>query len=286
MFQSYSEGVPTYIKASGAILNPWYELPGEPQIDKLVEYGEITKPCRVEFREHNFQLLFKDDAVIFTFSTNSIQPRYLIQPIQYFLIFHTFINYNLVGPALGKIDENKFDEVEVIKFKVTRVNQVAVERRIGEEVFKGFDQVSHEEFIEIKTESISNFIRILNPTLYYALAYYLIGCDNPRYFLIEFYKAVEVIKNKFGAKQKLLRSLAKYGVFEKEFSDFTKTCNDMRLAPVDIGRHAPMPGAKLFSVDLRNLLIEPRSYQVFELSSSFCRKVINAYIEFLIDQAP
>jgi len=37
-----------------------------------------------------------------------------------------------------------------------------------------------------------DFIRVLNPTLYYAMAFYLVGCENRRYFLVEFYKAVEL----------------------------------------------------------------------------------------------
>jgi hypothetical protein len=113
----------------------------------------------------------------------------------------------------------------------------------------------------------------------------LIGCDNPRYFLIEFYKAVEVVTKVFGGEDEFLKSLKPYGVAKSKFKKFGKVCNDMRLAPLNIGRHAPMPGAPLYSVDLRNLLVDPRSRDACESSTVFCRHVIDAYIAFLIQQA-
>ncbi len=288
----YHGGVPPIsIKATGTILNPWYGLPAHVTVAGLGSPSasnqrlEITSPCRVEFEEHDLTLFFQNDEVLFIFAGDSLAPRYLVDPIRYFLTYKTFISYNLIGSASNPSDDSAFDKVDRIRFKVQRIIRQETERREGDKVIKGFYHVGKDESLEIAVNSIAQYLRVLNPTLYYALAFYLIGCDNPRYFLIEFYKAVEVITNVFGSEDEFLKSLKPYGVTKRKFKEFGKVCNDMRLAPLDVGRHAPMPGAPLYSLDLRNLLVEPRSREVLESATVFCRQVIDAYMAFLIQQA-
>ena len=230
-------------------------------------------------------LFFQNDEIVFVFTGDSLAPRYLVNPIRYFLTYQTFINYNLIGPATHLLDNSAFDEVDRIRFKVERIVRVETERQKRDRAIKRFYHTGKDEWLEIAVGSIAQYLRILNPTLYYALAFYLIGCDNPRYFLIEFYKAVEVIRLVFGSENEFLNSLRPHGVEKRKFKEFGKVCDDMRLAPLDIGRHAPMPGAPLYSVDLRNLLVEPRSREVLESSTVLCRQVIDAYMAFLIQQA-
>jgi hypothetical protein len=291
MIKYQGGGPPVSIKATRTILNPWYKLPahitvfGSDLPSASDERLEITPPCRVELEEQGLRLLFRNDEVVFVFTGGSLAPRYLINPILYFLTYQTFINYNLIGPVTNPIDASAFHEIERITFKVERIIRVEAERQDGGKVNKGFYHTGKDESLEIAAGSIAQYLRILNPTLYYSLSFYLIGCDNPRYFLIEFYKAVEVITNEFGSKDEFLKSLKSYGVTKRKFKDFGEVCNDMRLTPLDIGRHAPMPGAPLYSVDLRNLLVEPRSRDVLESSTVFCRKVIDAYMVFLIQRA-
>lgn len=269
------------ITATGTILNPWYWLPSHITKDGLDRPGtsqrhEITSPCRVELQEQGLRLVFQDDKLFFIFTADSADPQYLVYPILYFLTYETFINYNIISPATNMLDASTFDVVDAIQFKIERFARDGKESRVKSEIA--------DEWPKVSVDSIIQYLRVINDTLYYALAYYLVGCDNPRYFLIEFFKAVEVIKNELGGKHEFLKKLEPYGVKRNEFNDFGKVCNDMRIAPLDIGRHAPMPGAPLFSVNLRHLLVEPRSREVFESSTIFCRQVIDAYMAFLIQK--
>lgn len=258
-------------KATSNILNPWYELSvvhvafSDPSLaNASSERLEITPPCRVELVEYNLRLFFQKNEIVFVFTDDS---GHLIHPILYFLIYLTFINYNMILGATKPLDESVFNKVDNIRFKIQRIIS-------GEE-----------EWLEVGVDSVIQYLQVLNPTLYYALAFYLIGCDNMRYFLVEFYKAVEAIKNVFSNEAEFLKMLKPYGVTRSKFKKFMKVCNDMRFAPLDIGRHAPMPHAPLYSLNLRNLLVEPRSREVFESSTVFCRQVIDAYIAFLLQQA-
>jgi hypothetical protein len=291
MIEDYGGYPPVSAKATGVVLNPWYEFPShvtQTSADSPSapdDQHQITPSCRIDLEEQNLRLLFHNDAVVFVFTGAALEPRQLVNPIRYFLTYQTFINYNLISPVTIPLDTNMFDKVDHIPFKVERITRVEIERQHGDEIVKGFYHTGTEEQIEITADSIAQYLRIINPTIYYSIAFYLIGCENPRYFLIEFYKAVEAIKNGFGSENSFLASLRPYGVTKQGLKDFTKVCNDMRLAPLDIGRHAPMPNAPLYSVELRNLLVETRSRDVFESSTMFCRQVINAYTACLSQQA-
>ena len=219
----------------------------------------------------------------FFFTGDTTAPRYLINPIQYFVTYRTFINYNAIGFAGTRPASGTLSEPDIVRFKVERIVRVEADDAAG--AGKLIHDEGGETWLELATASFAEYLRVLNPTLYYALAFYLIGCENPRYFLVEFYKSVEVITNAFGGQEALLDALKPHGVRRAEFKDFGKVSNDMRLAPLDIGRHAPMPGAPLYGVDLRNLLVEPRSRDVLESSTVFCRQVIDAYIAFLVQNA-
>jgi len=217
----------------------------------------------------------------FFFTDRTLAPRYLVNPIRYFVTYRTFINYNLIGfvsdrPALGTIDEP-----DRVRFRVERIVTVESSDASGQWVH----HEGREAWLEVTRTSITDYLRVLNPTLYYALAFYLIGCENQRYFLVEFYKAVEAICNVFGSNDAFLDALKPFGVEKSRYKDFGRVSNDVRLAPLDIGRHAPEPGAPLYAVDLRNLLVEPRSREVLESSTVFCRQVIDAYIAFLVQNS-
>jgi hypothetical protein len=98
--------------------------------------------------------------------------------------------------------------------------------------------------------------------------------------LVEFYKAVEVIENHRGGERRCLAVLSQHDVDRSAVKEFKGRCNDMFRAPLDIGRHAPAPGAPVYAVDLRNLLAQPRSKELFEQSTVACRQVIDAYLVF------
>lgn len=287
MTEQHESSPPVKVGATGTILNPWYELPTRVTLTRLDitngidEEPEITPPCRVELVKHDLNLYFRGNHVILVFTGNSLTARYLINPIRYYFSYRTFINYNLISPHTDPINDTNFVEVDSIRFKVERIVRVEHDRIENGEVIEGFYHTGQEEWLEVAVDDLRQFLLILDETIYCALAFYLTGCANPRYFLIEFYKAVEVIKNKFGNENNLLTSLKPYGVTRNQYRDFRRICNDMKEAPLDIGRHAPTPEAPLFSIDLRNLLVESRSREVLESTTVFCRQVIDAYIKYL-----
>jgi hypothetical protein len=93
-----------------------------------------------------------------------------------------------------------------------------------------------------------------------------------------------VIKNYFSCQKIFINSLRPFGFDNTAYTKFRELCNDKIKAPLDIGRHAPMPEAKLFSFDVRHLLLKPFSYEIFKFSTIFCRQVIDGYIEYLTSQ--
>jgi hypothetical protein len=273
MEKNQGPGPPIRIRATGTILNPWFMLPLQ---SYSIDFADVTNRrtptatrCRVELKEQCLRLFFQDDEVVFVFTGETMAPRYLVNPLRYFLTYQTFINYNLLAPATVPRDDSAFDEVSHIRFRVQRIVDA---------------QTGKDEEVELEVSRIRQFLRVLNPTLYYAIASYLVGCDNPRYFLVDYYKAIEVIKNKLGGEGQFLELLRPYGVTSTGFKEFGKISNDARSAPWDIGRHAPMPGVPVYSVDLRNLLGEPRTREILESSTVFCRQVIDGYFALLIHQ--
>ena len=69
------------------------------------------------------------------------------------------------------------------------------------------------------------------------------------------------------------------GRSEADFKKLKQYAND-ELRAFDIGRHAPR-GEDLRVIDVRRLLEEPLSRQVFRESASATRQAINAYFRCL-----
>jgi len=103
------------VKARGTILNPWYELPFSAYISGLSQESqptrrtEITSKCCVELPQFSVQLFFEDNEVIFVFTGDSLQPRYLVNPIRYFLIYRTYLNFNIIGPTTRSLAVDTLD---------------------------------------------------------------------------------------------------------------------------------------------------------------------------------
>ncbi len=220
------------------------------------EAPEITPRSRIDLGELGISLCFHADEIVFDFSNAQDEARYFITPIQYFICYRTFINYNIMS-VVGAFDSATFPLVEAVEFR--RVESTEV----------------------ISQNAIASYLRVLNEPLHYAIAFYLIGCENLRYFLMEYYKAVEVIENELGGERQCLDVLGCHGVDRAAVKEFKAICNDMRRAPLDIGRHAPARNAPLYSVDLRNLLGQPKSRDVFERATLACRQVIDGYLKLL-----
>ena len=142
--------------------------------------------------------------------------------------YKTFISYSLFGPFWNPSGEERFEKVDAIRFKIQRIFHVETERPEGEKIIRGFYHERREECLEIAVRDLIQYLNILNPTLYYATAFYLIGCENPRYFLVEFYKAIESVRHAFDSESDFLQLLGPYGVTKRNYKEFRGRCNDMR----------------------------------------------------------
>jgi hypothetical protein len=261
-----SAGLPLKLQATGTITNPWYTLPpriltwGGGSTAASDEAWDISPKCRMDLDVHGVRLFFQKDEIVFVFLGDTEAPRYLVTPIQYFICYRTFINYNVMWPVVS-FDPQAFPVAESVDFKNAKSTA------------------------SLSVSDLLDYLQFLNNALHYALAFYLIGCENTRYFLVEYYKAVEVIENALGGERRCIDLLGPFGVEKATLKSFKRNCNDMLRAPVDIGRHAPAPDAPLYAVDLRHLLSQPRSRSLFETSTRACRQAIDAYMKFLKEAA-
>jgi hypothetical protein len=87
----------------------------------------------------------------------------------------------------------------------------------------------------------------------------------------------------FGTEAKLLEALKPYGLSSKDYKTLGQYANDQRQ-PLDIGRHAPVPGSRIQHIDIRSLLSEPLSKKVWTNSVRITRLAIDAYAAYIFDQ--
>lgn len=284
-------GPPVGVTASGTIFNPWYVLRSEScRLNSLGSSPEapspgpdIAGPCKVTLRALKLTLYFERDQVIFSFSGNSHEPRYLVGPVLQYLSYETYVDYCCVG--LGHPREAAhYDEVDRIHFRLRRLPRLG--ENSAQSDGRSWSHLGVADSIELPVSSIVEYIRVLNQTLHYAIGFYLRGCANSQYFLVEFSKSVEAVEDAFQNQGDCLRSLARFGVKRKDWKDFGLLCNDKVIAPLTIGRHPPKPGAPVRDVDASHVLSSPPFLEVFESATVFCRQVIDAYTAYLVEHLP
>ncbi len=93
--------------------------------------------------------------------------------------------------------------------------------------------------IVLNKNDITDYLMVIDETIWNAICYYLLGCDTQRYFLVEFYKCLEVIKTHFGNEKKLTDALKPHGFLRQVYKEAKKLANDRRR-PLSIARHAPL----------------------------------------------
>lgn len=251
------------VGASGIISNPWYHLPVQviPFSGPRTPIRCITGKSQLDLGDHGIRLYGQDDEIVFTFADPSPSPQFKVYPISYFLTYTSFIDWNIIWPLSSDVVESDYAVTGSMAFTVLK------------------DEGQHE--IVVTQDQVVEFLNLLNPTLYNAMAFYLIGCQFPRYFLIEYFKAAETIENELGGEHKLISTLEPYGVTATKYKKFKRLCNEL---PVEISRHGPKKGIPFYAVDIRNLLGEPKSKKIFELATLSCRNVIDAYRRRLRDK--
>jgi hypothetical protein len=278
--ESQGGGPPVGVKASFAILNPWYSLPPRvyavsdlTSFSTLEDAPNITSPCYVSLDRSKLKLFFQCDEIIFVFVGDSMAQRYLVDPIRNFITYKTFINYNLIYPAEDPSEKGTYGETALVRFKVEHIQYLKTDKRLH--------YSKKDEYIEVTKDELIHYIQCNDWTLYNSIVFYLRGCNNIDYMLVEFYKSVEFIKKKFGNENKFIEALQVYGVKKKDYKNFGRICNDQSETPLDIGRHAPDLEVPVHLFNSREMRVGTRSWDVFESSSMFCRKVIDAYMSFL-----
>lgn len=260
------------VEASGSIVDPdlTLERPAE---------GEL-RPVDVDTRLD----LFGGRIVLF-FSGRRFVPflpkpheQFPYYPLVYFLIYRSRVHYNIVFPDWLAAPP-AITPAPAVVFSISRLVKVEREATIAGKTRLFWHYETEPHPITVTTQEFEDLLRLCTPQLYFSLAYFLIGCENTRYFLIEFYKAIEVIENALGGERAAISVLAPYGLVGTEFKRLKRYANEQRR-PFDIGRHAPR-GSDLRAIDARRLLEEPLSHQIFRESVAVARQAIDAYFAHL-----
>lgn len=262
-------------KASGVISDPeieWSGFVGD-------ELNAVQNPTRLDLLRGKLVLVFRA-GVLIAFTPIEVSERLPFEALLYFISYCSRVNYNIVYPPLGEDFPDQLSSHDQVTFLVQRLVRVEREEVVGGErgVF-----IHHELEpcqINLHRQDLENFLAKGNLPLYFAIAYYLKGCENLGYFLVEFHKAVEVIKNSFKNEQEMLRKLKAYDLKQSDYKKIGRYCNDA-LNPIDIARHAPKPqSAPMRVVDFRHLLSDPFSREVWTESVRIVRKTIDAYFSY------
>ena len=193
--------------------------------------------------------------------------------VVYYLIYKTFLNYNCLSPE--KESTEFTPEVNTVSFKLHRYITKHVE-----ENSKSISYIDTEPCeIVLNKKDITDYLMVIDETIFNAICYYLLGCDTQRYFLIEFYKCLEVIKSHFGNETKMIDALKPHGFLRQVYKEAKKLAND-RVRPLSIARHAPLKGTPVQSIDTKWLFSDPAGRKAFETGEKACRNIIDSYLQF------
>jgi hypothetical protein len=263
------------IKASGAILDPEIVLEDIPFGD---DPRVVVHDTRLDLFGGQVVLLFSGSRFI-PLAIPEPQDRFPYYPLWYFIKYRSRVNYNIVTPERLALDPAALSTSARVTFTLRRLVEVTRDELIAGEKRHSWHYETEAHEISIEARELEDLLRFCTPQLYLAIAYYLIGCEHPRYFLIEFFKAVEVIENAFGGESAAIGALSEWGVARAHFKKVKRYASDQQR-PFDIGRHAPQ-GEDLRVIDVRRLLEEPLSRQVFRESAAATRQAIDAYFGHL-----
>lgn len=268
------------VQASGSILDPEFVLesthwPSEPRV--------VECDTRLD--------LFGGQVVLF-FSGARLVPflpepheSFPYHPLINFLVYRSRVNYNIIHPERM----TEFPSVEPsqkVTFALSRFVQIKREETRQGRVEHYWHYETVPAPITVAAEEFEDLLSLCTFELYLALTYYLIGCENPRYFLVEFYKALESIEVAFGGEAKATEALKPYGLEKAHFKGLKNLANDRQRRTFNVGRHAPKPGTDFRTLDLRRLLEEPESRKVFAESVAATRETIDAYFGFIRARRP
>ena len=265
--------------ASSTIRNPYYVIHNDPDLIYKYFQGEkirIVKKCKISLPKYGMVLIFDDNAITFCIDPDSEvdeHGNHFVEPLLTYLRFATYLNYNMVaGPRIGKDSINDLPCEDKVILNIGKITQAKTNEDLTTKIVP--------TKLEISKFKLEYFLSVIRWELYLAISYYLLGCQNIEYFLIEFYKSAEVIKNYFGSDKNLKSCLGPYGLNFNAYKKFKQVANDERN-PLNIGRHAPKKDTELSFIDVKNIISEPKSKHVFENSTQVCRDLIVIFIDYL-----
>lgn len=276
-------------QASGTTRNPDVHFPPSRCVHTTAETDSrpeppVAKLARMSLPDIGLGLLFDDDKLTYLVPAAAQITKdlwSLTEAFTRFIMFKTLMNYNIVWPP-DPNEANRWNEApqsESVSFTLCR----AVKKPFEDEQSKGWypDFEPHQTVFTRK--DMETYASVVNYELALAICYYLRGCDNAEYCLVEWYKALEVVRHYFGGEQKTKKALSPYGFDIAAFKKMTRYANDGRK-PLSIGRHAPRKGAPLIQLDMRRME-HPMAEQVFGDAWGICRHVVEVFVSYLADQA-
>lgn len=237
---------------------------------------QIVEKCKLSLSKYGMSLIFDNNAVTFCIEPDSEVDEHgnpFVEPLLAYLRFATYLNYNMVaGPRIGKASISNLPCADKVILNIGQITQSKTNEEVTTKIIP--------TKLEIPKFKVEDFLSVIRWELYLAISYYLLGCQNIEYFLIEFYKSAEVIKNYFRNDKNFKSCLDPFGLNWNAYKRFKQVANDERN-PLNIGRHAPKKSAEILFIDVKNLISEPKSKQVFEKSTHVCRDLISIFIDYL-----
>jgi hypothetical protein len=269
-------------QANGVILNSMYELPPNRTIwtsweteEDAAKKTKIAEEAKITVLDGRLAIVFNDNRISVRQDT---EPLIDERAIIYFVTYKTFLNYNVLTAEPDSKDA--IPETDGVSFNLHRYVT-----RHGEENGKPFYYTDTEPCqLLLAKKDVTDFLIATDEALWYSICYYLLGCDTARYFLVEFYKCLEVIRYHFGNETKMTAKLTPHGFQRAAYNTMKKLADD-RMRPLSIGRHAPRKGIKIEDIDTKWLFSNATGRKVFETSEKACRNIIDSYIQFRVNQS-
>jgi hypothetical protein len=270
-------------RASQAILNSVFDLPPDrniisfpPKEEDNADKSKITERSKMTIFDGEIVIIFDDNKVsVRQYSNRQLDDRAVV----YYLIYKTFLNYNCLLPE--KESTEFTPEVNTVSFKLHRYITKHVE-----ENGKTISYIDTEPCeIVLNKKDITDYLMVIDDTILNAICYYLLGCDTQRYFLIEFYKCLEVIKSHFGKEKEMIGALKPHGFLRQVYKEANKLAND-RNKSLSIARHTPYKGTPVHNIDTKWLFSDPSGRKAFEIGEKACHNIIDSYLQFRMAGKP
>ena len=273
------------VSANGSILNSTYDLPSDRRIITIPESPGrkktlITPPCKMVYPEYGINLIFDDNAILFSGYPSCDIDSNMINMFVMIVSYKTFLNYMIWSARQIEPDEIlEIPNVETVRLTMEKI--IEKQRKEDGRIYVWHESEPHEMVIDKK--AISEYLEAKNNALFYAMYYYLKGTYTQEYFLVEFYKCLEVIKRELSGEKMMKKKLGIHGFNISDYKKLNRYANDT-LNPISIGRHPPDIRATVDHIDTKWLFDDPKGKEVFDLGQKACRTAIEAYKNHLLTE--